>query len=142
MPTNYSASGAFLISVPSFIKGTDNNPDAWFYDLTAFPKMGYTPPETGPTPPTSEPWDPPTRGSDPSGPTRPSTTPITDPTIPLTSPTVPSTLEDIQESTVPLIAPQTGMLQWPIPVLSTAGVLLIGGGLLPGRNKKKTDEEE
>ena len=143
-PANYTVSGAFLISVPSFIEGTGNNPGAWVYDLTAFPKMSYTPPDDDDdsTPTTSEPYERVTT-SGPSRPTEPSQpSNLTDPTIPLVNPTTAPTVEEIPESTVPLIAPQTGMLQWPIPVLSTAGVLLIGGGLLPGRNKKKTDEEE
>lgn len=34
-------------------------------------------------------------------------------------------------------APQTGLIQWPIPVLLGVGILLIASGLLAGRRKKK-----
>lgn len=37
-------------------------------------------------------------------------------------------------------APQTGLIQWPIPVLLGAGVLLIACGRFAGRGKKKYDK--
>jgi hypothetical protein len=41
-----------------------------------------------------------------------------------------------QSELVPLAAPQTGMLQWPIPVLLAAGVLLIYRGTAAESKKK------
>jgi len=37
-------------------------------------------------------------------------------------------------------APQTGLVQWPIPVLLLAGALLIASGVLVGRRKKKYEK--
>ncbi len=41
------------------------------------------------------------------------------------------------DTTIPLAdAPQTGMLQWPIPVLLALGVVLLGLGIRGGRKTK------
>ena len=46
-------------------------------------------------------------------------------------------LEDILEEDVPLaVLPQTGLLQWPIPVMCAAGLLLIALGLLSEQKRK------
>lgn len=46
-------------------------------------------------------------------------------------------LEDILEEDVPLaVLPQTGLLQWPIPVMCAAGLLLIAMGLLSEQKRK------
>jgi len=43
---------------------------------------------------------------------------------------------DVPDSAVPLAAPQTGLVQWPIPVLLSAGALLIVAGAAANRRKK------
>lgn len=142
-PTDYSVSVPFLMFIPRMIDGVMT------YDQIALPKMGYNPPTSEPTTPTttSEPFDPPTRRT--TEPTTGGTTPtiptyITDPDVPETNVTDPSTIEDLTDPSIPqtVILPVTGMLQWPVPVLSTTGILLIGSGLFTGRNRKKHDEEE
>lgn len=46
---------------------------------------------------------------------------------------------DLGEDPTPLNpAPQTGMVQWPIPVLAVSGALLIALGLFTGRRRKRT----
>ena len=45
-------------------------------------------------------------------------------------------VSDLPDGAVPLAAPQTGLVQWPIPVLLSAGALLIVGGVAANRRKK------
>lgn len=70
--------------------------------------------------------------TEPTSPTTP-----TLPTSPTssTAPTVPTTVPVTTPDT-PLI-PQTGQLNWPIPVFSTAGVLFIAFGVLIGRKNNE-----
>ena len=45
--------------------------------------------------------------------------------------------EEIPEEEVPLATlPQTGLLQWPIPVMAAAGLLLFGTGMLVDRKRR------
>ena len=45
--------------------------------------------------------------------------------------------EEIPEEEVPLATlPQTGLLQWPIPVMAAAGLLLVAVGLLSERKRR------
>ena len=64
----------------------------------------------------------------PTSPTSP--TAPTAPTVPATTPTTPTTPD------TPFI-PQTGQLNWPIPVFSTAGILFIAFGVLIGRKNNE-----
>ena len=43
---------------------------------------------------------------------------------------------NIPDNMVPLAAPQTGLIQWPVPVLVSAGALLIVAGIAANRRKK------
>lgn len=53
---------------------------------------------------------------------------------PPSRPQTPGGTTTINEDDLPLSAPQTGMLQWPIPVLAAAGALFLAAGIL---QKKK-----
>lgn len=98
----------------------------WDDDMTVNPKISYdddddpedppTPPTPPTPPPTDIPNDPPPGGS-------------------MNPPSDPS--EIIPEEDPPLgVLPQTGLLQWPIPVMAAVGLLLVAIGLLSERKRR------
>lgn len=135
---DYTKAVSFLVFMPT----TEANDTGWVYDITAYPKISYDPyippPTSSPSPPqpptlTPDPSEPPIELTEPSPPLQglepPPSEVVDDPT-------------DFGEDIPPLagLLPQTGMLQWPIPVLSLLGVGFIITGSLYGRGKKKTAE--
>ena len=126
-PANYQLSSPFLVSMP--VTGLDGR--GWEYDIIAYPKMGYTPPEppTPPTPPEPPPEPP------PYIPPPPLTNLIEEPPVPggPGEPEVPIEPEEVPKGPMP----QTGLLQWPIPVLALSGVTFITAGLSVNTKKKK-----
>ena len=113
----------FLIYLP--ITETENGGSHWETDVAASPKVEYktsggnTKPDPKPDP---DPDDPPTD--------------IPEEEVPLGPGEFPDDegdpgLEDIFDEEPPLaMLPQTGLLQWPIPVMAMAGLLLVALGLL------------
>lgn len=122
-PGYYTRSVPFLAATPS----VNSDGTGWVYSATVNPKMGYDEPYVpdSPTPapnPTSIPI-----------PSYPVTNTIADYNTPLDGPGGTTTILD---DAIPLAAPQTGMLNWPVPVLSSLGVIFIALGLVMGRKKK------
>lgn len=115
----FRAASPFLVSVPLEERG------GYIYDVDASPKVA--PLEPDPDNPTEEPTDgptvPPTEGSDPTDPTAPSGD---DPTEGPSGPTEPT-------------LPQTGQLNWPVPVLAVLGLGLTAAGLLL---RRENDHDE
>lgn len=92
---------------------------AWDNAAEASPKVSYkgsnkpnppTPPTPPETPPETPPSTPPSGGGD--GPV------------------------EIPDEEPPLVLPQTGLLQWPVPVMAMAGVLLVTLGVVSERRRK------
>lgn len=133
VPSGYTASAPFLIFVPM----TSADGTAWLYGITAYPKLG----EIITSPPPSE--SPPPYYSPPPT-SNPTPTPIDifdDPPPLIDIEPDPDPEIEIEEEEPPLAdAPQTGIVQWPIPVLFSSGMMLFGCGLLTDRKKKKDDE--
>lgn len=128
---NYTAARSFLVAIPV----SNDAGDGWDYDITANPKLGYDAPTTTTT--TSTPTST-TTTVDRAATQDPSTN-IADQDTPLATISEPEGI-DIGEDDVPLgDAPQTGMLQWPIPILSILGVGCIAGGASLGNDKKKRE---
>lgn len=102
----YAPIKPFLVSLPMAENGK------WNYEVDASPKVGgYTPvnPDTPPVPPTPVP-DKPTEPTNPDTPKNP-------------------------DGAVMSGLPQTGQLNWPVPVLAVSGVLLFAAGWV--LNKKE-----
>lgn len=94
---------------------------AWDIAAEASPKVSYkgsnhpnppTPPET---PPENPPTDPPGGGGGDDSPI------------------------EIPDDEPPLVLPQTGLLQWPVPVMAMAGVLLVTLGIASERKRKSAE---
>lgn len=95
---------------------------AWDNAAEASPKVSYKGgnhpnPPTPPTPPENPPENPPT--TPPSG---GGESPV-----------------EIPDEEPPLALPQTGLLQWPIPVMAMAGVLLVTLGVMSERKRKSAE---
>ncbi len=110
------------------------------------PSTGPTEPSTGPTEPSTGPTEPSTGPTEPStGPTEPSTGPTepsTGPTEPSTGPTEPST--GPTEPTEPTEpgggdSPQTGQLNWPIPVMAGLGIFCLCLGMYFASKDRKEE---
>jgi len=88
----------------------------WDDDMPANPKISYDFDDDPEPPPTNIPDNPPPGGGkDPD----------------------PDPGEEIPDEDVPLaVLPQTGLLQWPIPVMAAAGLLLVAVGLLSERKRR------
>lgn len=132
----YSPVKTFLVSVPMAKDGS------WNYNIDATPKMSTStynkPPETPPTPSTPT---TPTTPTTPNTPTTPSTssTPAT-PTTPTTTPT--TDVEGVDKDRLDASRsrdkgklgaarlPQTGQLDWPVPILCIAGLVLFAIGFV------------
>ena len=146
----YMAMEPFLVTLPYLKDGE------YIYDVDASAKteLDKEPTEpTGPTEPTTEPTTGPTEPTEPStgstepstgtteptGPTEPSTgstEPSTEPTTPSTGPTEPT------EPTEPGggDSPQTGQLNWPVPVMAIGGVFCLCLGMYFSAKGKKEEE--
>ena len=126
----------FLVSVPQYVAevknedGTVIEDDKYVYDVNAVPKMGTL--SKIPTPPPEDPGDP---GDHSTTDTPDPVTPVT-PAVPVATPILPLT-----PSMDPSLLPQTGQLNWPVPVLTVAGLgLFLAGWLLRfGRQGKHHD---
>ncbi len=116
----------FVVSVPL----EDAGDGGWIYDVDARPKLALraVPPDPPPEPPV-DPVDPP----DPPATEQPTEQPTPPATEPPVEPTPPPGADD------GLI--QTGQLNWPIPVLAVAGILLFAAGWVLFFGKEKRDDE-
>ena len=147
----YAPIKPFLVSLPMAENGK------WNYEVDASPKVGgYTPvkPDTPPVPPTPVP-DKPGTPEQPTEPTNPDTpknpdgpdSPVSpgSPDSPVTpgnpdNPVAPGNpdnpaLAGHPDGAVMSGLPQTGQLNWPVPVLAVSGVLLFAAGWV--LNKKE-----
>ena len=126
----------FLVSVPQYVPeekdegGNVIKDDYYVYDVGVFSKMGSL--SKIPTPPPEDPGDP---GDHSTTDTPDPVTPVT-PAVPVATPILPLT-----PSMDPSLLPQTGQLNWPVPVLTVAGLgLFLAGWLLRfGRQGKHHD---
>ena len=151
-PEGYMDIKPFLVTLPYLKNGE------YIYDLDASAKteLDKEPTEpTDPTEPTTEPTTGSTEPTEPStGPTEPSTgstEPSTGPTEPATGPTEPST-GSTEPSTGPTEpteptkpgggedSPQTGQLNWPVPVMAIGGVFCLCLGMYFSAKGKKEEE--
>ena len=88
--------------------------EGWDDEMAANPKISYDYDDDPEPPPTDIPDNPPPGGGKDPEPT-----------------------EEIPDEEVPLaVLPQTGLLQWPIPVMAAAGLLLVAVGLLSERKRR------
>lgn len=133
----------FLISVPRW------EDDGYVYALTARPKVSLEPTEPDETKPTEPDETKPTE-PDETNPTEPDETKPTEskPTEPRpteSKPTEPKPTETEPEKpkpTLPVgsVLPQTGQLNWPVPVMAAAGLSLLVLGWYLNRGKKNGHE--
>ena len=139
-PDGYMPIKPFLVTLPYLKDGE------YIYDLDASAKTELdkepsepTEPSTGPTEPSTGPSEPTEPSTGPSEPTEPSTGP-SEPTEPSTGPSEPT---EPTEPTEPGggDAPQTGQLNWPVPVFSIAGLLIFSAGWVMFNSVKKDEEE-
>lgn len=116
-PSNYENFDSFLLYLPvTTVDGAD-----WDNSVQADPKADYV-----------------TSGGGGGGTTPDPEIIIPDPDVPLIPGETPEEpLEEIPEEEVPLaVLPQTGLLQWPIPVMAAVGLLLIALGLMSEQKRK------
>ena len=137
-----------LIPIPDYVSGRLS------YQITAHPKIktipvtpttpppDYDDPDPDPTPrPSPSPSPSPSPG--PTGsPEPPDDTTIFDGDPPI-APREPDTPVELKDPDRPLSdIPQTGLLVWPIPVLSICGTLMTGSGIyLQRKDKRKTSRK-
>ena len=110
-----------VATVLLFLPYTNEEGTAWETDVVADPKISYRGGSGGggddPVPPEEIPEDP--VPMDPADPPEP------DPEV------------EVEDPDVPLAKlPQTGLLQWPIPVMTVTGLLLIAVGMMVERKKQ------
>lgn len=105
---NYETINPFLVTVPI------DSDDEWVYDVDASPKVGTVTP--------TEPQDP----GDPDDPGKPDEPNKSKPDTP--TPTTSKTTSTL---------PQTGQLNWPVPLLGGCGVLLFALGWLLKNTERK-----
>ena len=121
----YYAAPSFLVTVPF------ETEDGFVYRVDASPKLELEPRPSRP---------------DPKPPTEPDTE-LPEPETPLTPPEVPEPPAppevDLPEPEVPLTPhiPQTGQLNWPVPVLAVLGVILFAWGWLLYTGKESYHEK-
>ncbi len=149
----YEKVSPFLVTVPVNINGS------YIYQVDATPKVGtlkqsgQVEPGVTPTPtpdpdatptPTPDPNATPTPTPDPNAtPTPAPTTPpnVTPTPAPTNPPTVVPTPVPTPTPTPAPVLPQTGQLNWPIPLLAVAGLgIFIAGWILRFGKKKEEDE--
>lgn len=112
--SRYRAITPFLVYLPyTNEEGTD-----WETELEISPKVSVKP---------SRPQDPEIIIPDPEIPLDPTDPPV-EPPVDIPDPNVP--LEEL---------PQTGLLQWPVPIMAMAGLLLFALGWVTDRKAKKAD---
>ena len=154
--SGYYTPAPYLIMLPH----TDAN-ENWVYSVTARPKTEVIPVPPPPPPPPGPPPRPrPDPGPEPDPRPRPDPDPRPTPTPLPPVPTPPrGSYEEILPDDIPLgneeiwtidpddipkgtgDLPQTGVLRWPIPVLSISGLLLFSFGWVMTSKEKKSDEE-
>jgi len=109
--------GSDYLFDPSLVFLPYGKETGWDDDMPANPKISYDyddDPDDPTPPPTDIPDNPPPGGGKEPDPT-----------------------EEIPDEDVPLaVLPQTGLLQWPIPVMAAAGLLLVAVGLLSERKRR------
>ena len=123
----YEAIKPFLVSIPL------PDGDGWIYDVDATPKVGATIPETPDTPDTPEQPDNPDTPVSPDSPDTPVSPGTPDNPV---SPEKPDNPVSPANPDKPVL-PQTGQLNWPVPVLACCGVLLFAVGWVLNRQGKK-----
>ena len=137
-PDGYMPIKPFLVTLPYLKDGE------YIYDLDASAKTELdkepsepTEPSTGPTEPSTGPSEPTEPSTGPSEPTEPSTGP-SEPTEPSTGPSEPT---EPTEPTEPGggDAPQTGQLNWPIPVMAVMGIFCLCLGMYFSTKDKKEE---
>ena len=153
--TGYYTPAPYLIMLP---QASDNG---WVYSVSAKPKTEVIPVPPPPPPPPGPPPRPrPDPGPEPDPRPRPDPDPRPTPTPLPPVPTPPrGSYEEILPDDIPLgneeiwtidpddipkgtgDLPQTGVLRWPIPVLSISGLLLFSFGWVMTSKEKKSDEE-
>lgn len=116
----FEAISPFLVSIPIY----DETTETYQYEVNANPKMGELMKKPTPTTPPGGGSEPSPDSSTDSTPTPASTTSVT-PAAPVT-PSV--TLPAMPAATDSGILPQTGQLNWPVPVLAALGLCLILAG--------------
>jgi len=116
-----SASNSYTFSPVLLYLPYTKDLTVWKFDVATNPKVSYSGGGGGVTPtPDPDPEDPPII--------------IPDEDPPLAN--MPD-LEDIIDEEPPLaVLPQTGLLQWPIPVMAMAGLLLVALGMVSERKRK------
>ena len=113
-----------------YLPYTNEDGTAWEGDVAASPKVSYDKPDKPDKP--DEP-DVPDTPDTPDEPDDPGEEIPDDPTP--TGGKDPG--EELDEPDVPMGGlPQTGLLQWPVPVMTVAGLVLIAAGLLSERKRK------
>ena len=112
--TGFEAISPFLVSMPVY----DETVEDYVYKVDANPKMSSLVRKPTPTTP-EDPGDP-----EPSGDKSTDVTTVT--TITPVTPSV--TLPSMPVVTDPGTLPQTGQLNWPVPVLAAFGLCLIAAG--------------
>lgn len=136
----YENVSPFLVTVPVHINGS------YIYQVDATPKVGVIngePPTPTPTPtPSPTPTPTPTPSPTPGPGETPTPTPVVTPTPAPTSPPTPiPTPTPTPTPTPEPTLPQTGQLNWPIPLLAVSGltVFVIGWILRFGKKKEKDE---
>lgn len=140
----YNPASPFLVSMPMLEEGK------YIYEVDAAPKVELTPISTpGPTPtPTPTPGIP-FIPIIPIIPFWPTPTPVVTPTVPLepAKPVISVDIEPAPEGPAATprpaapILPQTGQLNWPVPVLAAAGLGLFSVGWVLRYGKKDDDAQ-
>lgn len=132
----YQAINPFLVSIP-LKDGKD-----WIYDVDATPKVGTVTPEEPDTPDTPDKPDTPDTPETPENPDTPVSPGNPDNPVSPGNPDTPVSPENADNPVSPSrpdnpVLPQTGQLNWPIPVLACSGVLLFAAGWVLNKKGKK-----
>jgi hypothetical protein len=124
---------SFLIRVPDFNETTK----LWSNEVTAWPKISKRPPGE---PPVDPPGIPPTYTPPPTK--EEGSAVIEEPAVPIRDWPADEAIS-IQDELTPLgFLPQTGLLRWPIPLMSISGALTTACGVMVVKRAKKEDDDE
>lgn len=110
-----------------YLPYTNEDGTAWEGDVAASPKVSYDKPDKPDKPDVPDTPDTPDEPDDPGEeiPDDPTPTGGKDPG------------EELEDPEIPMGGlPQTGLLQWPVPVMTVAGLVLIAAGLMSERKRK------